>query len=77
MAGVPQQRDAPLRPFRKRIAIEQRPFERLIDRVENRRKLRMPPLIFPCGIGDRTAVGTLLPRPGRLFADRDKVQEST
>jgi len=75
--AFPQQRDTPLRPFRKWIAIEQRPFERLIDRRENRRNLRMPPLIVLCGIGNRTAVGPLFPRPGRLFADRYKVQKST
>src|ERR1700741_344181 len=77
MARVAKERDTPLRPFRKWIAIEQRPLERLIDSVENRRNLRMPPLIDFCGIGDRTAVRPLFPRPGRLFADRHKVQKST
>src|ERR1700756_5727541 len=77
MTSVAQKRDTPLRPFRKWITIKQPPLERLIDRGEDRRNLRMPTLIVLCGLGDRTAVRPLFARPGRFFADRDKVQKST
>src|SRR5579863_9407900 len=76
MAGVSQERDTPLCPLRQRIAIEQRPLERLIDRGEDRRHLRMPSLVVPYRVGDGPAIRPLFACPGGLFADRDKVQKS-
>src|ERR1700688_4269458 len=76
MTRISQKSYASLSPFGQWIAIEQRPFERLVDSRQDRRNLRMPPLIVFYGVAYRTAIRPLFSRPARLLADRYEVQKS-
>src|SRR5712691_6765579 len=76
VARIAEQRRAPDRPARQRVAIEQGPDEAGIGSGDDPADLRMPALERGERPGDRRAVGPVLAVPGVVLGPADEIEEA-